>query len=143
MVAPETDRINGIRGWLLVLCLVLLIYQPVTIALDASTALDALPVRGLPLALVLVARLIVTATGVAAGLALVGRRPAAVELAQWSLVLAAAMDLFVYSTPFFPSNRLPGTTPIAAAFSLVFYGCWFLYLHRSKRVRTTFGTQNT
>jgi hypothetical protein len=132
-------RINGIRGWLLGLCFLLIVYQPFTLALDASAALDALPVRGLPLGLVLGARLIVASVGVAAGLALLGRRPAAVALAKGSLVLSAAMELFVYATPYSPSNRTPGTTPYFAAASLIFYGGWLAYLIRSKRVRATFG----
>src|SRR5260221_4003509 len=139
MVAPDMERINGVRGWLLGLCVVLIVYQPLALALEASTALQALPIRGLSLGLVLAARLVVTAVGVAAGLALAGRRPAAVALAKGSLVLSGAMDLFVYTTPFFPSNRLPGTTPWYAAASLVFYGGWLTYLFRSRRVQATFG----
>ena len=131
--------INGIRGWLLGLCFLLIVYQPFTLALDASAALDALPVRGLALGLVLGARLIVASVGVAAGLALLGRRPAAVALAKGSLVLSAAMELFVYATPYSPSNRTPGTHPYFAAASLIFYGGWLAYLIRSKRVRATFG----
>src|SRR5579862_7515502 len=138
MVAPDMERINGVRGWLLVLCFVLMVYQPLALALEASAAIEALPIRGLTLGLVLAARLVVTAAGVAAGLALVSRRPAALTLAKASLVLSAAMDLFVYSTPFFPSNRLPGTTPWFATASLVFYGGWLAYLFRSRRVRQTF-----
>ena len=72
MVAPDMERINGIRGWLLGLCFLLIVYQPFSLALDASSALDALPIRGLTLGLVLGARLIVAAVGVAAGLALLG-----------------------------------------------------------------------
>jgi hypothetical protein len=138
MVAPDPSRINGVRGWLLWLCGVLVVYQPVTMAIEASTALVALPVRGVPLGLVLVARLAVTALGIAAGLSILGRRPSAVALAKSALVLAAAMDLFVYSTPYMPSNRYPGTTPWYAGASLLFYGAWLAYLYRSKRVRATF-----
>jgi len=133
------ERINGIRGWQLGLCFLLIVYQPISLALDASSALDALPIRGLTLGLVLCARLIVAAVGVAAGLALLGRRPAAVAFAKASLVLSAAMDLFVYATPYAPSNRTPGTTPYFAAASLIFYGGWLAYLIRSRRVRATFG----
>jgi hypothetical protein len=139
MVAPDLERINGIRGWLLGLCLVLIVYQPLMLALAASTTLVALPIRGLPLGLILIARLVVTAVGVAAGLALVGRRPAAVTLAKASLVLSAVMDLFVYWTPYYPSNRTPGTTPLYVAASLAFYGLWLAYLFRSRRVQVTFG----
>jgi len=49
------------------------------------------------------------------------------------------MDLFVYATPYAPSNRTPGTTPYFAAASLIFYGGWLAYLIRSRRVRATFG----
>jgi hypothetical protein len=68
----------------------------------------------------------------------VGQRRGAVSLARWSLLLSAAMDLFVYATPFMPSNRLPGTTPLFAAASLTYYAIWLAYLSRSKRVRNAF-----
>jgi hypothetical protein len=48
------------------------------------------------------------------------------------------MDLFVYTTPFLPNNRLPGTTPIFVVASLTYYAIWIAYLSRSKRVRNTF-----
>ena len=138
MVAPEVAGINGIRGWLLVLCAVLVLYQPLTLAVELSTALVALPIRGLPLGLMLAARLIVTAIGIAAGLALVGRRPAAVSLTKAALLLSAAMDQFVYATSIMPNNRLPGTTPWYAAASLIFYSVWLAYVFRSKRIRRTY-----
>jgi hypothetical protein len=130
--------INGVRGWLLLLVLVLLAYQPLDLAAALSTAIDALPIRGLPLALGLVARVLVAAVGVAAGISLLNRRPAAVALARVALVLGAGMDLVEYSTRIFPSNRVPGTTPLLATASIVFYGGWLLYLSRSKRVKETF-----
>jgi hypothetical protein len=133
-----TDVKSGVGGWLLVLCGVLLVWQPVSFGLVASAALDALPVRGTPLALVLAARLLVTAVGIAAGLALAGRRPSGVAMAKASLIASAAMDLFVYATPYFPNNRAPGETPVYAAVSIAWYAGWFVYLSRSSRVRSTF-----
>jgi hypothetical protein len=136
---PEPiDGPAGVRGWLLVLCALLLIWQPLSLGLAASSVLDALPVRGLPLALVLTLRLLVTATGIAAGLALLARRAAAVTLAKVALVASAATDLFVYSTPYYPSNRLPGDTMWFIAASLVYHGIWLGYLLRSTRVRNTY-----
>jgi len=129
---------NGIGGWLLLLCLLLLVWQPASLAVGASSALDALPIRGLSLALVLIAQLLVASVGIGAGLALVGRRPGAVALAKWSLGLSAAMDVFVYTTPFVPSNRMPGETPLVVTASLLYYAIWLAYLVRSKRVRNTF-----
>src|ERR687885_774595 len=47
---------EGVGGWLLILCALLLIWQPLSLGLLASSVLDSLAVRGLPLALVLAAR---------------------------------------------------------------------------------------
>ena len=129
---------SGVGGWLLVLCLLLLVWQPVSIALVASSALDALAIRGLPMALILVMRLAVAAVGIAAGLALVKRRPGAVILARAALVLSAVADLIVYTTPYFPNNRPPGTTPFYIAASIAYSAVWIAYLSRSTRVRETY-----
>ncbi len=135
-------RAVGIAGWLLVLCALLLVWQPLNLALAASSVLDSLPIGGLPLALVLLARVLVTAFGIAAGLALLGRRSGAVGMAKISLALSAAVEVFVYSTPFFPNNRAPGETPILAVGALAYYAIWLMYLFRSARVRNTFTTPN-
>jgi hypothetical protein len=127
-----------VRGWLLVLCALLLIWHPLSLALAASSVLDALAIRGLSLALVLALRLLVTALGIAAGLALLARRAGAVLLAKVALVASAATDVFVYSTPYYPSNRLPGDTVWLIAASLAYHGVWLAYLFRSIRVRNTY-----
>jgi len=135
----RVDRMtSGVGGWLLLLCLMLLVGQPLNLAIGAARALGALPMRGLPLALVVVGQLMVAGIGVGAGLALLGCRRGAATFAKWSLLLSAGMDLFVYTTPFLPNNRLPGTTPIFIVASLTYYAIWIAYLSRSKRVRNTF-----
>src|SRR5258706_11148929 len=122
---PErSDGPAGVRGWLLVLCALLLIWQPLSLGLAASSVLDALPIRGLSLALVLALRMLVTALGIAAGLTLLARRGAAVRLAIIALVASAATDVFVYSTAYYPSNRLPGDTIWFVAVSLGYHGIW-------------------
>jgi hypothetical protein len=135
------DRMpRGIGGWLAVLCGLLLVWQPVQLAVSASNVLDSLPIRGGTLVWVLALRLVVAALGIAAGLALAGRRPAAVALAKVSLVASAATDAFVYSTPYFPSRFFPGDAPLFVGASLLYHGGWFAYLMLSKRVRNTFST---
>ena len=129
---------RGVGGWLLVLCLLLLVWQPVSLGLVASSVLGGLTIRGLPLALVLIARMLVAALGIAAGLALLGRRAGAVTLAKVSLAVSAATDVFVYTTPFFPSNRPPGDTALVVAASLAYHGVWMTYLFRSKHVKEIF-----
>jgi hypothetical protein len=132
---PVNSTPNRLPAWLFVLCALLLVWQPVSFGLVASAALDHLPIAGAPLAAMLVARVLVTAFGIAAGLALLMRRPGAVTLAKASLVVSAAMDLVVYTTPYFPNNRAPGETPIYLAVALAYYGLWLSYLFRSKSVR--------
>jgi hypothetical protein len=116
----------------------LILWHPLIYGLTSASAMNAIAVRGPAVAFVLVARLLVVAFGVAAGLALQSGRSGAVRLAVTSLALAAAMDVFVYTTPYFPSNRMPGETPLYVAGSVIYYGAWIVYLLRSKRVRHTF-----
>src|SRR4051812_32533767 len=105
MVVPRRDLVNeeiaavkgGVGGWLLLLCLLLVVGQPLNLAIGAARALGALPLRGLPLALVVLGQLMVAGIGVAAGLALFGVRRGAATFAKWSLILSAGMDLFVYA----------------------------------------------
>jgi len=131
-------RLRFTDGWLGLLSRVLILWQPLSLALVGSSALRSLSVRGVPLALVLLGKVAVAAVGVAAGLALWRRRPGAVTLARASLLLSAAADVFVYSTPYFPNNRPPGDSTLILAASLLWYGIWLMYLWRSTRVRETF-----
>ena len=129
-----------VGGWLLLLCLLLMVWQPITVGLTSSAALNSISIGGLPVTLVLILRLLVTGLGIAAGLALLNRRIGAVNLARIVLIVSAATDTFVYTTPYFPSNRGPGETPIFIAVSLLYYSVWIVYLSRSRRVRRTFSS---
>jgi hypothetical protein len=131
---PTTKLPNPV----LLLCLLLMVWQPINVGLTASRSLNSIWRGGLPVTAVLILKLLVTGLGVAAGLALLNRRPGAVFLAKIVLVVSAATDLFVYLTPYFPSNRAPGETPIFVAVSLTYYTVWLLYLSLSRRVRVTF-----
>jgi hypothetical protein len=128
----------GVGGWLLLLILLLVVWGPLQYAIVAASALGSLPVRGLSLGLVLVWRLVVTAFGVASGLALYSRRGPAVTMTKASLLLAAATDTFVYLTPYFPSTLYPGEAPYYVAASLGYWTVWLVYLSRSSRVRRTY-----
>jgi hypothetical protein len=129
---------EGVGGWLLVLCVLLGVWGPIELSLAASVALGALPVRGASLGLLLMIRVGVAGLGVAAGIALLGRRPAALALARASLVLSSATDVFVYATPYFPSNRMPGDEVLYIGGTLAYCSLWLTYLARSKRVRHTY-----
>ena len=128
---------STVGGWLLVLCALLLVWQPLSLGLVASSALGSLAFSGWPLALALLTRVVVAGLGIAAGLALLGRRPGSVTLAKAALAMSAASDVFVNTTPFVPSNRAPGEAPVYIAVSLAYSAVWIVYLSRSKRVRET------
>jgi hypothetical protein len=125
-------------GWLLVLCRLLIVFHPLSLAVTASSVLNALFLRGAPVAIVLFLRLAVVTFGVAAGRMLQNLRPGAVEFARAALLASAAVDVFVYTTPYFPSNRMPGDTTFYVIASLAYHVAWITYLASSKRVRATF-----
>jgi hypothetical protein len=128
---------TGLRGWLLLLVLLLLLWHPASFAITAAASVGSLRVRGAPMFLLLVVRLLVIGIGVGAGILLAGRRPGSPGVAQWALALSMATDFVVYLTPYFPSNRLPGDTPLYVAATSVYHAAWILYLRRSRRVRNT------
>jgi hypothetical protein len=127
-----------VRGWLLVLCALLLVWQPLNLGLTMAGLVDELARRGPGLAVILLARLLAAGLGIAAGLSLFQLKPGAVTIAKASLVFSAIVDVIVYVTPYSPSNRPPGDATIILAVSLVYYCAWFAYLLRSKRIKATF-----
>jgi hypothetical protein len=122
----------------MVLCALLLFWQPLNLSLTMAGLVDELGLRGAGLAVILLARLLAAGLGIAAGLALFQLKPGAVTIARTSLAFSAIVDVIVYATPYSPSNRPPGDATIILVVSLVYYGAWFAYLSRSKRVRATY-----
>ena len=74
-----SDSPPRLGGWLLILSRLLLVYQPVSLALSASAALNSLPTRGPKVLIAIAVRVIVTGVCVAAGLALTKRGVRVVE----------------------------------------------------------------
>jgi hypothetical protein len=134
-----TERVEPrVRGWLLVLCVLLLVWQPISLSLTIAGRLDSLALRGPGFAVILGARFLAAALGIAAGLSLLQRRPGAVSLARTSLIFSAALDVLVYATPWYPNNRPPGDALLILIGSLMYYALWLAYLSRSKRVASIF-----
>ena len=129
---------SGIGGWLLVLCLLLLVGHPLVVGLAVSRAIESLALIGLPLAALIAVRMLGTAFGVGAGIALLKRRAAGVAMAKAALTISAAIDIVVLTTPFVPASRAPGEAPILVAATICYYGAWVSYLFLSKRVSATF-----
>jgi len=117
----------------LILAGLLLVYHPALSAVRVTTEIASLAVRGTPLAIGLVARLLVAAVCFAAGRALIGRTPGADGLAQAALFLSCGLDMVVYFTTIFPNNRMPGDTPFYVVASLLYHAGWLIYLRRATR----------
>ena len=108
--------------------------EPMFFAVGASGAFNAVAVRGTQVVLVMVARLASTAVCAAAGRAVLDGRPAGRSLASLGLALSCAVQVCAVLTPFFPSNRPPGLEPLYVAALLLYYGGWFLFVRRSRRL---------
>ncbi len=131
-----------VRGWLLLLCILLAIWNPASLAVVAAGRVwSAAPPSTLALVLLAV-RLFVTGIGVAAGMALWHKRAGAVRLAKASLVLSAIEVVGRLSTRAGLSEAPPGTRlPLAVAL-ILFNAAWYLYLEKSRRVRATYGLES-
>jgi hypothetical protein len=129
------QRMTTDARWLPVLARLMTLYQPIIVGLLTSRTVDSLAIRGREVLVLLLVRVLATAFGVAAGLALRRHHARAVGLAKISLVLSGATELFIVLTPSFPNSRVPGETPIWVAGILIYFGGWFAYLMRSTGVR--------
>jgi uncharacterized RDD family membrane protein YckC len=123
------------RGWLLLLCAVLFVWQPLTFAVEVSSTLPSMGMRGAAGAIELGVHGLVAALSFAAGWALWQASPAGPMLATIAIVAAAAAGVqslywSVLPSNVFPSDRLP------LSILIVTTSCgWVLYLRRSKRLR--------
>ena len=106
-----------------VLAVVLMLWEPLTLALAASTLLRRITEHGVPAYAVLVLKVFVAGVGIAAGMALWQERPGAIVLARWALTLSLAMTLFSRLTHFWPAtlpaNKLTTVTAIMNRFCII------------------------
>ena len=125
----------------LVLAVLLVIWEPATFALAASAALSRLALYGAPAFLLGAYRSVVVGVGIAAGRALWAGRREGRRLAQWWAVLDAAGTVLTFATPYFPSNRLPGTKGPLLALLLTVNAAWFLWLQWGPSVRRAYAAE--
>ena len=130
-----------VRGWLLLLCILLTAWNPATLAVVVASRVGT-PAGMATLALVLLGvRLVVTSIGVAAGLALWHKRPGAVPFAKVSLMLSGVEAVGRLSTRVGLSEAPPGTRLPLALAVILYNAAWYVYLEKSRRVRATYGLE--
>jgi hypothetical protein len=119
----------------LVIVVFLVVGQPLALALTAAAALSRLALYGSPAYLLLLFRAFTAGLGLAAGRSLWARRADGRHLAAWWAVADACATTLTLATPFFPSNRLPGTKGPELAAWLLLDALVLLYVLRSRRLR--------
>jgi len=115
-----------------VLAVVLMLWEPLTLALAASTLLRRITEHGVPAYAVLVVKVFVAGVGIAAGMALWQGRPGAMVLARWALALSLATTLCSRLTHFWPATLPPGVAGPALAASVVWTGGWLVWSLRPR-----------
>jgi hypothetical protein len=126
------------RGWLFLLCRILIVYEPAVLALSLAPIVSSIAIRGWLVVVALVMRLFVAGLGVAAGIALRDVRPHGVTLARAALIASLIMGLLVLNTRILPSNRIPGDDVLYSVALVAHHGAWLIYLHRSRQVKRLF-----
>jgi len=127
---------------ILLLILILAIWNPASLALQAASAVSSIESRSTLSLLFLAARLLITSVGVAAGIALWLRRPGAVWLAKLSLALFGIEAVLRLSSRVDLGSAPPGTRLPLAIFVVVHNAAWYFYLQSSRRVRAAYGLES-
>jgi len=121
------------RGHLLLLCVLLCVWEPVNLALAASGDLGELATNSIGRTVFLAFRLLVAASGIAAGIALWHQRPHAVTLAKAALTLSAVSAVIRFG--WFPGNTPPGMRLPTALVFIGYNAAWFAFLVTSPQIR--------
>jgi hypothetical protein len=115
-----------------VLAALLVVWEPLTLAVTAAAFLDRLGDRGWGAIALLVVRLGITGFGVAAGRALWAGRPEAVVLTRWATGLNLAANVVTLTTSLWPSLYAPGVRGPVITVTIAWYTLWFLWALRQK-----------
>lgn len=111
-----------------VLSVILAVWEPLTLAAFVAPRLASIAMRGWDAVALLVARLLVAAVGIAAGLALWRDAPGARPLASAALILSTTTAAVTLFTTILPSNLPPGDAPFWLALIAAHNGAWLAFL---------------
>ena len=125
-------------GWLLLLCAILTVWNPLALALRLSAVASNLTSMSAPALVSLAVRFVLTSIGVSAGISLFMRRPSAVSLTKVTLVLFCVEAIARLSTRVGLSEAPPGTRLPLAMLLIAHNAAWYAYLQKSRRVRELF-----
>ena len=149
----QRSDLHGVRGWLLLLCLYLMIVMPLIALLGTIGALQrAIAAPALQGALLseVALEIALAAFAAFAGWALYRMRPNAVKVAKAYFIIMLTLSnlglAVLVITALVVSrnqdnallNTLQGPAAVASIRQVILSAAWLIYLLRSKRVRATF-----
>jgi hypothetical protein len=126
------------RGWLLLLCVFLFVWEPLRVAGDLYGTLGTLGMRGTLGAVELAVHAAVATLTVAAAWALWIRNPGAPVLAAVAVAASAAVSIQSLWWSRLPGNVVPGEQVPLSLVAIAHAAGWITYLRRSRRVRTVY-----
>jgi len=152
-VSQETMRYQGVKGWLLLLCLSFTILDPLamivslfSVANASKPLFDQYPGLLTLITISGVCRLAVAVFSIYAGIALWRVVPGAVEIARKYLMAIVLYTVFAFFLPAMVglpqdlAQEIFGSGFVAGMFTIVYAVAWYAYLAHSKRVRATYRT---
>jgi hypothetical protein len=110
----------------------LVVWEPLTFAVAASSAIDWLIQRGLMAVAFLIARLLITGIGMAAGMRLWHEQPGGIPLARWAYAGQLAVTIVAHSTRLWPTTLAPGIAEPAFALGVTWYAGWLVWTSFAK-----------
>jgi hypothetical protein len=114
------------------LAALLVVYEPLSLALTAARLLPGLADRGWDATALLVVRLGITGFGFAVGQRLWAREAGALSLARWVTGLNLATALLTATTSIWPPSFPPGVRGPVATVVVAWYAGWFLWALRQR-----------
>jgi hypothetical protein len=124
------------RGWLLIVCVFLLAWEPLRIAAEFEGSIGTIGMRGAWGVAELLAHAAIAACAVASGWALWSGNPAGPRLAVYALAASAAASVQSLYWSALPHQTVPSERLPFAILAVVNAAVWIIYLKRSRRVRT-------
>jgi len=151
-ITKQFEKLNGVKGWLLLLCLILTIFSPLATLFNLTRAHTSLfplfddypSVQNLFYIDSLIS-LVVMVFSIRAGNALWNIKPRAVEIAKNYLFIFLGYTVFASFLPFiiglpsqFNNDLMINELIKGSIKSFIFFGIWYSYLNFSKRVKATY-----
>lgn len=152
----QLKKYGGIKGWLLLFCLVLTVFSPIATFYNLVTSYNETAdvffmFPGLERLFYVdgILSLVITGLSIRAGIVLWTIRPGAVKTAKNYLLIFLGYSVLAIFLPFTAglppevNNAMVPEVIKGTLQALIFFGIWYSYLNKSKRVKATYNSPIT